>query len=187
MVLSIMSALRSRSAICASVSSIASNTPVSTHRRYWRKTLCAKSEHSSVADRRARSQPFFATVDHLTRQERAMLLMTWLYERGYNQLTQRFPGMRRHRDIKPKTIEHLDGVRKLLRELVAWHRRAHADDIDLIDRYFNVDAFERELAGLPGEYQLAVSDCRDGPHQRSAFSPRAARSLVSRTSFLASD
>jgi len=54
--------------------------------------------------------------------------------------------------IEPKTATELDGVRQLLREFVEWHRLTHADDIDLIDRYFDQEAFEHELADLPGDY-----------------------------------
>jgi len=46
----------------------------------------------------------------------------------------------------------LDDVRTLMRAFVAWHRERHADDIALIDRYFDAAEFERELAGLPGKY-----------------------------------
>ncbi|UVK37661.1 GNAT family N-acetyltransferase [Mesorhizobium sp. AR10] len=46
----------------------------------------------------------------------------------------------------------LDDVRSLMRAFVAWHRERHVDDIALIDRYFDADEFERELAGLAGKY-----------------------------------
>ena len=46
----------------------------------------------------------------------------------------------------------LDEARILFRAFVAWHRHRHAEDIDLIDRYFDDAGFERELAGLPGAY-----------------------------------
>jgi putative acetyltransferase len=46
----------------------------------------------------------------------------------------------------------LDDVRSLMRAFVAWHRERHADDLELIDRYFDEAAFEEELAALPGKY-----------------------------------
>ena len=46
----------------------------------------------------------------------------------------------------------LDAVRDLCRAFVAWHRVAHTDDIELIERYFDEEDFEAELAGLPGYY-----------------------------------
>jgi ribosomal protein S18 acetylase RimI-like enzyme len=48
--------------------------------------------------------------------------------------------------------EELDDVRSLMRAFVTWHRRHHAADIELINRYFDEAAFEAELAGLPGKY-----------------------------------
>jgi GNAT superfamily N-acetyltransferase len=48
--------------------------------------------------------------------------------------------------------EELDDVRALMRLFVAWHRAHHAEDIELIDRYFDEAEFEAELAGLPGKY-----------------------------------
>ena len=48
--------------------------------------------------------------------------------------------------------EELDDVRALMRLFVAWHRTHHAEDVALIDRYFDAAAFEAELAGLPGPY-----------------------------------
>jgi GNAT superfamily N-acetyltransferase len=46
----------------------------------------------------------------------------------------------------------LDDVRSLMRAFVAWHRERHADDIRLIERYFDRRAFDEELAALPGKY-----------------------------------
>ncbi len=46
----------------------------------------------------------------------------------------------------------LDGVRSLMRALVAWHSERHVEDIALIERYFDERAFETELAALPGPY-----------------------------------
>jgi GNAT superfamily N-acetyltransferase len=52
------------------------------------------------------------------------------------------------------TAEQLDAVRALMRAFVDWHRRRHAEDITLINRYFDADKFENELADLPGHYGL---------------------------------
>jgi GNAT superfamily N-acetyltransferase len=46
----------------------------------------------------------------------------------------------------------LDDVRFLMRSLVAWHCARHPEHIDLINRYFDEAAFEKELDGLPGAY-----------------------------------
>ena len=46
----------------------------------------------------------------------------------------------------------LDQARILFRAFVAWHRDGHAEDLDLIDRYFDDAGFEQELARLPGAY-----------------------------------
>lgn len=50
------------------------------------------------------------------------------------------------------TATQLDDVRALMRAFVAWHRDRHAEDSALIDRYFDEEAFARELAELPGKY-----------------------------------
>lgn len=50
------------------------------------------------------------------------------------------------------TPQELDDVRALIRAFLAWHRRRHAEDRALIESYFDRDAFERELASLPGKY-----------------------------------
>jgi putative acetyltransferase len=54
------------------------------------------------------------------------------------------------------TPEQLDDVRALMRSFVAWHRAQHADDLRLIDGYFDAAAFEDEVAGLPGKYARPV-------------------------------
>ncbi len=46
----------------------------------------------------------------------------------------------------------LDDVRSLITAFVAWHRQRHVEDIALIERYFDADAFDRELETLPGYY-----------------------------------
>jgi GNAT superfamily N-acetyltransferase len=50
------------------------------------------------------------------------------------------------------TQDQLDGVRGLMTAFVAWHRQRHAEDLDLINRYFDPAAFAEELAHLPGKY-----------------------------------
>ncbi len=50
------------------------------------------------------------------------------------------------------TLEQINAVRKLIRGFVAWHRERHHQHLDLIDQYFDADAFEHELATLPGKY-----------------------------------
>jgi GNAT superfamily N-acetyltransferase len=54
--------------------------------------------------------------------------------------------------LQAGTEPELDEVRALFRAFVAWHRRRHAEDIALIDRYFDQSEFEQELADLPGKY-----------------------------------
>jgi len=54
--------------------------------------------------------------------------------------------------ITPRSTEHLDQVRGLMRAFLAWHRERHTQDAHLIDAYFDAAAFEDELASLPGEY-----------------------------------
>ena len=54
------------------------------------------------------------------------------------------------------TNTELNDVRALMRAFVAWHRARHVEDLALIDRYFDAEAWEAELAGLPGKC-LAVT------------------------------
>ena len=54
--------------------------------------------------------------------------------------------------IRATTTTELDDARQLMRKFVAWHRRRHAADIALIDRYFDEATFARELAELPGAF-----------------------------------
>jgi GNAT superfamily N-acetyltransferase len=46
----------------------------------------------------------------------------------------------------------VDQVRRLFVAFVAWHRERHTSDLDLIDAYFDQEAWDREVAGLPGDY-----------------------------------
>lgn len=56
-------------------------------------------------------------------------------------------------DVRQATTpEDLNDVRALIRAFAAWHRERHVEDRDLIDRYFDLAAFEQELANLPGKY-----------------------------------
>jgi len=53
---------------------------------------------------------------------------------------------------EPTSKAQLDAVRDLMRAFIAWHRQRHVKDLHLIDAYFDADAFEHELATLPGVY-----------------------------------
>jgi GNAT superfamily N-acetyltransferase len=52
----------------------------------------------------------------------------------------------------PETAAELDQMRALMRAFTSWHRQRHPLDLELIDSYFDAEAFEQELASLPGEY-----------------------------------
>jgi len=52
----------------------------------------------------------------------------------------------------PTTAQQLDHVRSLMRAFIAWHRERHREHLHLIDAYFDAEAFEQELASLPGKY-----------------------------------
>lgn len=54
--------------------------------------------------------------------------------------------------LTPRSTEHLDQVRGLMRTFLAWHRERHTQDAHLVDAYFDAAAFEEELATLPGDY-----------------------------------
>ncbi|MDY0872035.1 GNAT family N-acetyltransferase [Dongia rigui] len=54
--------------------------------------------------------------------------------------------------VRATTTTELDDARHLMRNFVAWHRRRHAADIALVDRYFDEATFARELAELPGAF-----------------------------------
>jgi putative acetyltransferase len=56
------------------------------------------------------------------------------------------------RVVAPSSETEINEVRALMRGFVQWHRTRHADDLDLIGRYFDSAAFEEELASLPGRY-----------------------------------
>ncbi len=66
--------------------------------------------------------------------------------------------------VPASTGQQLDNVRDLMRAFVEWHRRRHPADQGLVNDYFDADAFEEELASLPGEYAppagcLLVATC----------------------------
>jgi len=54
--------------------------------------------------------------------------------------------------VEAELPSQLDDVRSLITAFVAWHRQRHVEDIALIERYFDADAFDRELEMLPGYY-----------------------------------
>jgi putative acetyltransferase len=51
-----------------------------------------------------------------------------------------------------ETERDLDDVRRLFHSFLGWHRERHTEDLALIDTYFDDEAWERELAALPGVY-----------------------------------
>jgi putative acetyltransferase len=51
-----------------------------------------------------------------------------------------------------ETERDLDAVRRLFHSFLGWHRERHTEDLALIDAYFDDEAWERELAALPGVY-----------------------------------
>jgi len=59
---------------------------------------------------------------------------------------------------RPVSAEDYDDIRTLIRSFLAWHRERHTEDTHLIDAYFDVDAFEHELADLPGYYGPPAGD-----------------------------
>ena len=48
--------------------------------------------------------------------------------------------------------EQLQHIRSLLHAFVDWLRQRYADDNQVIDDYFDVNAYEQELSSLPGKY-----------------------------------
>jgi len=51
-----------------------------------------------------------------------------------------------------ETAAELDDARTLMREFVQWARDLSPMDREKVDAYFDVAAFETELAGLPGKF-----------------------------------
>jgi GNAT superfamily N-acetyltransferase len=54
--------------------------------------------------------------------------------------------------VIPSTTAEFGDVRTLMRSFIQWHRKRHAEDLHLIDAYFDAAAFDDELALLPGLY-----------------------------------
>jgi len=54
--------------------------------------------------------------------------------------------------VEANTPAHLDNVRALMGEYIAWHYSRHAFYRHLIERYFDRSLIAAELAGLPGEF-----------------------------------
>ena len=54
------------------------------------------------------------------------------------------------RDATSRT--DLDAVAQLMRAFISWHYERHSKDRQRIDSYFDSDAFEAELRGLPGDF-----------------------------------
>lgn len=54
--------------------------------------------------------------------------------------------------VQATTPAQLDDARHLMRAFVAWSREAQSDNLHLLDAYFDMAAYERSLAELPGEY-----------------------------------
>ena len=76
----------------------------------------------------------------------------------------------------PESRVELDQVRDLFRSFIRWHRSRHQEDIALIDAYFDADAFEAELDGLPGAYSppagsLYLASLGDSPAGCVALRP----------------
>lgn len=53
---------------------------------------------------------------------------------------------------EPTTGAELDQVRALMRAFVDWARMRYATELAFVERYFDPNAFEAELMGLPGKY-----------------------------------
>lgn len=54
--------------------------------------------------------------------------------------------------VQATTPAQLDDARQLMHDFIAWSRVAQADNIELIDSYFDAAAYERSLAKLPGYF-----------------------------------
>jgi len=55
--------------------------------------------------------------------------------------------------VQAATETEISQVRDLMRAFIEWHFVRHAEDIELVNAYFDGAAFEDELAGLPGKYK----------------------------------
>lgn len=56
------------------------------------------------------------------------------------------------RIVQATSTDELDEVRALMRGFIEWHFVRHAEDIELVNSYFDRKAFDKELAELPGKY-----------------------------------
>lgn len=68
--------------------------------------------------------------------------------------------------VSAESEKQIEVVRGFMRDFVVWARKLSVEDAALVDMYFEPEAFERELAALPGRYaepsgQLLLS-LRDG-------------------------
>lgn len=50
--------------------------------------------------------------------------------------------------------KQIEQVRQLMRAFVSWQRIRNAEDMELVNEYFNDKIIEEELASLPGKYGL---------------------------------
>lgn len=56
------------------------------------------------------------------------------------------------RIVRAASQDELNEVRALMRGFIEWHFVRHAEDIDLVNSYFDEKAYDKELAELPGKY-----------------------------------
>ena len=68
----------------------------------------------------------------------------------------------------PKTSQHLDEVRLLMRSFINWHKEGNPKESMLIDQYFGSGEIDNEIAFLPGKYtpphgQLLYAKWNDEP------------------------
>jgi putative acetyltransferase len=53
---------------------------------------------------------------------------------------------------RAQSVEDFNAVARLMRAFVEWHYDRHLSDRAIIDSYFDLEKFEAELKGLPGNY-----------------------------------
>jgi len=54
--------------------------------------------------------------------------------------------------IQATSEEHFEDVRALKRSYVAWQRATYFEYLDLVDKYYDREQIEAELAALPGKF-----------------------------------